>query len=399
MSFERAHSISPVAVSVRHLTKTYRVAPERRLRRFAQIGQVFTRRRVPALGDVSFDVKSGEVFGLIGSNGSGKSTLLRIIAGLTRATSGTVAVNGVVNGMLSLGDSLQPELSGEENAYTTALLAGLSRTLARERLAWIAEFAELESVMDQPLRTYSEGMRLRLAFAASVAIEPEILLVDELLAVGDSRFQERCIRQIEQMAGDGATIIVTSHSLAELERLCSRAMWLRNGLTVAVGDIETVADRYANAMRDAGGPPVATSGVGLRLGSGEAEIGEVRMTSPSGIELVEVRSGGSCVVDVEIASADVSRGILGVSISLADGTIVLDLAVGDPGGIALRRGDHHRLELERLDLGGGEYFVDVGLYAPNWTHPFDYRWHERVFRVLGSHDNGKLAPPHRWVHD
>lgn len=398
MSSEQGRSDPPIAVSVRHLTKTYRVAPERRVRRFSHLGQVFTRRRVPALDDVSFDVKSGEVFGLIGSNGSGKSTLLRIIAGLTRATSGTVAVSGEVNGMLSLGDSLQPELSGEENAYTTALLAGLSRSSARQRLSWIAEFAELESVLDQPLRTYSDGMRLRLAFAASVAIEPEILLVDELLAVGDSRFQERCIRHIEQMAAEGATIIVTSHSLTELERLCSRAMWLRNGLTVAVGDIETVAERYANAMRDAVGPPVATSGAGLRLGSGEAEIGEVRVMSPSGIELAEVRSGGACVVEVEIASAEVTHGILGVSISLADGTIVLDLAVGVDGGIALRAGDRHRLELERLDLGGGEYFVDAGLYAPNWTHPFDYRWHEREFRVVGAPESGKLVPPHRWLH-
>jgi len=389
-------AVTEPAVVVRSVSKTYRAAPHRHVRRFSHLRQVVTRQRKTALDDVSFEVAAGEVFGLIGANGSGKSTLLRLLAGLTRPTSGTLTLNGRVNGMLSLGDSLHPELSGEENAYTTALLAGLRPRTARRKLGWIAEFAELEHVMDQPLRTYSEGMRLRLAFAASVAIEPEILLVDELLAVGDSRFQERCIRHLEQMTGEGVTIIVTSHSLAELERLCSRALWLRNGVMVALGDIDSVAERYANAMKDAVAAPVETEGGGLRMGSGEAEIASVELTSPRGVNLDEIRTGDPCVVVVEIGQAQVESGILGVSVSLDDGTTVLDLSMGGEDGIPLRQGDRHALELDRLDLGGGRYHIDAGLYAPQWTHPLDYRWHVLAFQVTGHEQAGKLAPPYRW---
>lgn len=386
----------PPAIVARDLTKTYRVAPQRTVRRVSHVADIFTRRRAPALRDVSFEVASGEIFGLIGANGSGKSTLLRLLAGLTRPSSGSLEVRGRPNGMLSLGESLHPELSGEQNAFTTALLAGLPPRAARRKLGWIAEFAELDQVMDRPLRTYSEGMRLRLAFAASVAIEPEILLVDELLAVGDSRFQERCIRHLEQMRADGVTIVVTSHSLAELERLCSRALWLREARVVALGDIDTVASRYASAMTDAVGPAVETAEGGLQMGSGEAAIGAIRVTSPRGAPLDEVRSGDPLVVEVELARADVPAGIIGVSISLDDGTTVLDLAVGADEGVPLRAGARHRLELDRVDLGGGDYHVDVGVYAPGWSHPYDYRWHQVPLRVLGADRAGTLSPPHRW---
>ena len=394
MSSDRV--VTEPAVVVRSVSKTYRVAPHRQVRRFSHLRQVVTRQRSTALDDVSFEVAAGEVFGLIGANGSGKSTLLRLLAGLTRPTSGSLIMNGRVNGMLSLGDSLHPELSGDENAYTTALLAGLRPQAARRKLGWIAEFAELEHVMDQPLRTYSEGMRLRLAFAASVAIEPEILLVDELLAVGDSRFQERCIRHMEQMTADGVTIIVTSHSLAELERLCSRALWLRNGVMVALGDIDSVAERYANAMKDAVAAPVETEEGGLRMGSGEAEIASVELTSPRGVKLDEIRAGDPCVVVVEIGRVHVESGILGVSVSLDDGTTVLDLSMGGEDGIPLREGDRHALDVDRLDLGGGQYHIDAGLYAPQWIHPLDYRWHVLAFQVTGQEQVGKLVPPHRW---
>lgn len=384
------------AIVADHVSKSYRVSHPRTIRRASHLRGLVTRRRTPALDDVSFEVHTGEVFGLIGANGSGKSTLLRLLAGLTRPSGGSMSVAGRVNGMLSLGESLHPELSGEENAYTTALLAGVGPKEAAARLGWIAEFAELESVMDRPLRTYSDGMRLRLAFAASVAVRPDVLLVDELLAVGDSRFQERCMRHLEALAGDGVTIVVTSHSLSEIERLCARAMWLRSGKVMALGDVDTVAARYASAMTDAVAPARPTEQGGLRMGSGEARIGAVRLTSPLGVPLDEVRAGDPLVVEVEVADADVTTAIVGIALSLDDGTTVLDMSAGGEDGVALRAGDRHRLELDRLDLGEGRYHVDVGLYAPQWTHPLDYWWHAAPLRVLGTERNGTVAPPHRW---
>ncbi len=358
---------------------------------------MFSRQRFTAVDDVSFEVHRGEVFGLIGANGSGKSTVLRMVAGLTRPSSGIVLRSAGINGLLTLGDGMQAELTGEDNAYTVAVLAGLSPREARAKLPWIAEFSELADVMDQPLRTYSDGMKLRLAFAASVAIEPEILVVDELLAVGDIRFRQRCIDYIKGLAESGSTIMVTSHSLGELEEVCDRAIWLRNGRTMSLGDIETVAHHYANAMRDAVGPASVELDGSMRMGSGEAEIGDIFVTTPRGIPIEDLHTGEPVTFEFTVDDCTVSHAIVGVSLSLADGTTVLDLIQdADELGVPITPGARFRIEVDRLDLGSGEYFVDVGLYAPGWTHPLDYRWHARTFAIRGTGQPGKLFPPHRW---
>lgn len=384
-------------MTVSRLTKTFRVPHANRIRKFAHLRDLFSQERSTAVDDVSFEVHRGEVFGLIGANGSGKSTVLRMVAGLTRPSSGVVLRSAGVNGLLSLGEGLQNELSGRDNAYTVAILAGVPPRAARSKLEWITEFAELGDVMNQPLRTYSDGMRLRLAFAASVAVEPEILVVDELLAVGDIRFRQRCIDHMKGLARSGCTIMVTSHSPADLEEVCDRAIWLRNGQTMSVGDVETVSHHYANAMRDAVGPASVESDGSMRLGSGEAGIADIFVTTPSGIPIEELRTGDSVAFEFTVAHCDVDRAILGVSLSLQDGTTVLDLIQdAEERGVPITAGARFRIEVERLDLGSGDYFVDVGLYAPGWTHPFDYRWHTRSLTVRGPGQPGKLTPPYRW---
>jgi lipopolysaccharide transport system ATP-binding protein len=400
MSSEQRRASAEVVVRADHLTKTFRVPHPNRIRKFAHARDMLSRERFTAVDDVSFEVHRGEVFGLIGANGSGKSTVLRLVAGLTRPSGGAVLRSAGVNGLLSLGEGLQNELSGRDNAYTVAILAGLPPRVARAKLDWITEFSELGDVMDQPLRTYSDGMRMRLAFAASVAVEPEILVVDELLAVGDIRFRQRCIDHMRGLAESGSTILVTSHSPAELEEVCDRAIWLRNGRTMSLGDVETVSHHYANAMRDAVGPASVESDGSMRLGSGEAEIADIYVTTPSGIPIEQLRAGEPVAFEFTISRCDVDRAILGVSLSLEDGTTVLDLVQdAEERGVPITPGARFRIELERLDLGNGDYFVDVGLYAPGWTHPFDYRWHARSFSVLGLGQPGKLTPPHRWSCD
>ena len=397
MSSEHRVTPAEVVVEVRNLTKTFRVPHAKRVRSFAHLRDMFSRERFTAVDDVSFEVHRGEVFGLIGANGSGKSTVLRLVAGLTRPSSGVVLRSAGVNGLLSLGEGLQSELSGRDNAYTVAILAGLPPRAARDKLEWITEFSELGDVMDQPLRTYSDGMRLRLAFAASVAVDPEILVVDELLAVGDIRFRQRCIDHMKGLAESGSTILVTSHSPAELEDVCDRAIWLRNGRTMSIGDVGTVSQHYANAMRDAVGPASVESDGSMRIGSGEAELADIFVTTPSGIPIEELRAGEPVAVEFTVARCDVGRAIVGVSLSLEDGTTVLDLVQDDEErGVPIAPGVRFRIELERLDSGSGDYFVDVGLYAPGWTHPLDYRWHARGFTVRGPGQPGKLTPPHSW---
>ena len=188
-----------------------------------------------ALSDVEFDVRTGETFGIIGRNGSGKSTLLKCIAGILQPTSGQIVVRGQVAAMLELGAGFQPELSGRDNIYLNASLLGLSRRDIARRFDDIVQFAELEDFIDNQVRFYSSGMYVRLGFAVAVNVEPDVLLIDEVLAVGDERFQEKCLDRIHEFQTEGRTIIVVSHSAAMLRQICDRVVVLENGKVVTVG--------------------------------------------------------------------------------------------------------------------------------------------------------------------
>ena len=197
-------------IELHHVAKRYRRSASGQRASLRNLGELFRREEFWALEDLSFSVRAGEALGLIGVNGSGKSTTLRILAGLTRATRGSVAVRRQVSGLLTLGEGFEPDLTGEENAVTAGVLAGLTQADAQRRLPAIASFAELDDVLDEPIRTYSDGMRLRLAFAVSVNVDPQVLLVDELLAVGDLRFQRKLPRPPRSAArrwsGGGALV-------------------------------------------------------------------------------------------------------------------------------------------------------------------------------------------------
>src|SRR4051794_41742415 len=189
-----------------------------------------------ALKDVSFEVAPGQSVGLIGGNGAGKSTLLRLAAGLGAPTRGKVRVDEHAAAVLSLGDTLHPSLTGSENAVTAAVIAGLSRAEARRRLPAMLEFAELEDVADAPLRTYSDGMRLRLAFSVVAQLEPQVLLVDEVLAVGDLRFQAKCLARVRELRESGTTVVMASHDLSLVRRECGQVAWLNAGHLVSYGE-------------------------------------------------------------------------------------------------------------------------------------------------------------------
>lgn len=204
------------------------------------------RQRLPALQAVSFEVERGEAFGVIGDNGSGKSTLLGLLAGVLRPTRGRVTVNGHVSALLELGAGFHPELTGRENVMLNGVLLGLDRRQIRRRFDAIVEFAELSEYMDQPLRTYSSGMLARLGFSVVAHLEPDVLLVDEVLAVGDVRFQKKCLQKLHQFKEQGVTIVLVSHALADVERICDRALWLDRGRVAALGDAKTVIHAYAS---------------------------------------------------------------------------------------------------------------------------------------------------------
>ncbi len=238
--------MSEIAVEVCNVSKTYKVYD----RPYLRIVEALTRNRrkfhftSTALKNVSFKIPKGTVFGIVGKNGSGKSTILQIIASVLQPTSGTVRVSGRVSALLELGSGFNPEFTGIDNVYLYGSILGMTREEISRKLPGIASFANIGEYINLPLKTYSSGMVVRLAFATAVAVEPEILIVDEALAVGDANFQHECILRIRKIIQSGATVIFVSHDLATVKMLCQRAVLLERGELVAEGDAESVAKEY-----------------------------------------------------------------------------------------------------------------------------------------------------------
>jgi lipopolysaccharide transport system ATP-binding protein len=245
------------AITVRGVSKRFRKYPPQRpstlhealTRGFRQLRPSET---FWALREVDFDVPYGACVGLVGANGAGKSTLLRLIAQVGRPDAGTIEVRGHMNALLDLGAGFHPDLTGRENVILGGVITGLSRREVKRRFDEIVAFAELESFIDNPLRTFSTGMRLRLAFSVVALAEPEILLVDEVLAVGDLAFQHKCVRRIELLKAKGCTMLVCSHDPGLVRELCDSAVWLDAGRIAAVGSAESVLDSYVHAIDENG---------------------------------------------------------------------------------------------------------------------------------------------------
>lgn len=241
------------AVAVDHVTKVF--SPHRQLglglkEIVLHPARIFRRTQVSrfvAIRDVSFEVAPGETHGVVGRNGAGKSTLLGLISGVLNPTSGSIRVRGRISPLLELGVGFVPELSGRENAILNGVLLGMRHREIEARIDTVIEFAGLREFAEQPLRTYSSGMQSRLGFSVAVHADPEILLVDEVLAVGDLEFQERCLRRISDLHARGVTILFVSHSMETVNKVCDRATWLEHGRVAASGLTEEVTRRYREA--------------------------------------------------------------------------------------------------------------------------------------------------------
>lgn len=245
-----------IAISVRNLTKTYRIFghPGERLKQAMTFGLKRYHREFTALKDVSFDIKKGETVGIIGRNGSGKSTLLQLICGILKPTSGTVKVNGRVSALLELGAGFNPEFTGRENVYFQGALMGLTKEEMAERFDDIAAFADIGEFIDQPVRTYSSGMFVRLAFAVASSVDAEIMLIDEALAVGDIAFQARCFIRIKQLQNKGTTFLLVSHSTAQILNQANTALMLDHGELITLSkDVPSVVAVYENCVRNTQG--------------------------------------------------------------------------------------------------------------------------------------------------
>ena len=391
-----------------------RTLPGDRLRtlKSALVGGLRTRdlpreETIPALEEVSFEVARGESFGLIGGNGSGKSTLLKLVAGMLRPTTGELAVDGRVAALIELGSGFHPEISGRENVYINGAVLGLSRRQIDRRYREIVEFSGLADFMEEPVKNYSSGMYVRLGFAVAIHTDPNVLLVDEVLAVGDEAFAHRCIRRIEEFLAAGRTLLLVSHSLDLVAELCDRVLWLDRGHQRLTGDPRRVIDAYRQAVaEEEGAEHLAAAranheaaGEVLRWGSGQAEITTVRLLGPDGSERYHLQSGDRAVFEIHARAArPLTDFVFGIAVNTPRGFECwgtnTDLEGFVPGELA---GDVVvRVTCPALRLAPGEYSVDVAIHARDGA-PYDYRRRALGFTVTAATGGiGVYFPEHRW---
>jgi ABC-type polysaccharide/polyol phosphate transport system ATPase subunit len=250
------------AVEFERVSKSYALydKPGDRLKELLSGGRRSHHRDFHAVRDLSFAVKRGEVFCIVGENGSGKSTTLQLIAGIMQPTSGSIVVNGRVSALLELGAGFNPEFTGRDNVYLNASILGLSKSEIDRRYKTIEDFAGIGDFIRRPVKTYSSGMVVRLAFAVAINVDPEVLLVDEALAVGDASFRHRCMRKVHELRDRGVTIVFVSHAIADVEAIGDHVLWLEHGRAMALGNMDAVLPLYLAAMTERAGPdPIAVN--------------------------------------------------------------------------------------------------------------------------------------------
>ena len=377
-----------------------------------------------ALDSVTFDVERGTTFGVIGENGSGKSTLLKLLAGITKPTRGTLSVEGRISALIELGAGFHPEISGRENVAINAIMLGLTRREVDERFDEIVAFAELQDFIDAPVKTYSSGMYMRLGFSVAIHVEPDVLLIDEVLAVGDESFTRKCLDKIAEFRRRGKTILIVTHALGLVERMCDDVLWLRHGKMADRGDPKRVIDAYLSYVAGgeekqlaalAASPPATSlsqtadspvpqsphahgyqSG---RWGTREIEITRVRLLDRSGKERHVFVPGESLRIVLSVRTrSPLDDFVIGVGLFTADGTSVYGTNTDLEGWEARRiEGDAEiALVVEDLRLVEGTYLVDVAAHKADGT-PYDYLRGHFQFRVKSRlKDVGIYRPAHSW---
>jgi lipopolysaccharide transport system ATP-binding protein len=367
---------------------------------------------IHALRDVSLAVPEGKTYGLVGRNGSGKSTLLKLVTGIYSPTSGTVEVHGRISALLELGAGFHPDFSGRENILVNGIILGMSRREIRSRVDEIIEFSELGDFIDEPVRTYSSGMYARLAFAVATHVDPEILIIDEILSVGDEHFARKSAAKMEEFRRAGKTTLLVTHDLGTLQRRCDLAAWLDGGVLRAAGDPVEVVNAYRTAVAEAevaaveqpthlprqlapqqprSGPPAES---GRRWGTFQSELGSVQLRGVNGPQHV---FGPDDVfrLDVGFEHFDGPRqAALEMTLRTEGGTTVwvstVELSPTEARGTV-------QLELPRLGLGDGNYLLDLVLTTDRGETLRDAQRGLHGFAVRAASQTGLIAPIHTWA--
>ena len=371
-------------IEVRDVAKRFRLYHERNqsIKAAVMRGGRASYEEFWALDDVTFDVDEGTTFALVGENGSGKSTMLKCLAKILRPDRGTIEVQGKMSALLELGAGFHAELSGRENVFLNGSILGLSRKELEARFDEIVDFAGIERFIDMPVKNYSSGMYVRLGFSIAINVDPDVLLIDEVLAVGDEQFQRRCLERVADLRSAGKTIVVVTHSLNTVRNLCDAAVWLDHGKVRAIGSAGEVADSYLGEVhvdheRD-------EQGEGSRWGSGDVRFTGFELLGPNGKATSQVRTGDEVTFRLHFeAERRVPSPVFGLGVYTLEGIQVTGPNTREAGATVpfIEGKGTVDLHVDRLLLLPGSYNVSAACTDETVSHTFDHRHRAYHFDV------------------
>jgi len=408
------------AIEIDHVSRAYqKYSARHRFQTFKSAlvkGDLFRALRpdelVTALDDVTLSVEKGQTYGVIGENGSGKSTLLKLVAGIAKPTQGEVRTQGKISALIELGAGFHPEITGRENIFINGIMLGLSRKEISAKFDEIVAFAELEEFIDAPVKTYSSGMYMRLGFAIAINVNPEILLIDEVLAVGDAAFVPKCLDRIDDFRRRQKTILFVSHDLTTVRKICDRVAWLKNGRVQMIGEPKRVADAYLQDVaekqersfeRQQRGPAAAPSDQEERRenrwGKREIEITRVVLKTAAGEEKHVFAPEEGLLIEMDVvAHSPADDFAFGIGLFNSQGTCCYgtNTLLEDFEPVSIRGEGKVVCRVEKLNLVNGTYYLDVAVHKRD-GYPFDYHRNLYSFLVSSKHkDVGIVRLTHRW---
>lgn len=356
------------------------------------------------LDGISFTVKKGEAVGLIGKNGCGKSTTLKLLTRIMYPDTGSIKMGGRVSSLIELGAGFHPDISGRQNIYTNASIFGLTRKEIDDRISSIIEFSELEEYIDNPVRTYSSGMYMRLAFSIAINVNADILLIDEILAVGDANFQSKCFNKLREIKSSGTTIVIVSHSLSQVEQICERSIWIKDGIIERDGEPRMVHLEYLSYMgksqenrteKEKG----EEKGLNTRWGNGDARIDKIECIGDDGREKKSFRSGENIKVKIKYKIyKPIDEAVLGIAVFRNDGVQCYgtNTSIDRLDRISLDSDGEYIITLNENKLLAGDYSVDLAIEAVGGI-PIDYYTKAIKFKIHSDiQDVGIMRMDHNW---
>jgi len=392
--------MNEIALNIENLSKVYKLydKPIDRLKESLSISRKEYHHNYYALNNISVKVKKGETVGIIGTNGSGKSTLLKIITGVLTPTSGSVIVNGKISALLELGTGFNPEYTGIENIYLNGTMMGYTKEQMKNRVDLILDFADIGDFIYQPVRTYSSGMFARLAFAVAINVDPDILIVDEALAVGDIEFQLKCMEKFNEFRKNGKTILYVSHDINSVKRYCNSCIWIQNGKMEAIGNTDNVTDRYLDFMKK--DRPQEISAPIYLNGCDLGQINEITILDTLNriIDNINYHDKVIICVDYELFRR-VDNIVIGIAIRSIDNKYVCGLNTKlDSFNIPNQLGKNSIfLEYCNFNLVGGSYYLDVAIFDSNAHVPIEYKSMAKKFIVHTPYvGEGVCILEHKW---